>query len=183
MRSILEFYREFWEIQLHYSSDQVLDALEWDDFIRVASFMNIRSRGTKIEKRILSRNHWDKVRGHASHGDGRRGDGTVIEIKSSIITPLPGSGVTFRGIRPWHDVQEYYFVLVDLYNFRVQPNTTVFKLSKEQILYERDKEKTLCPYTMKKADRVKNEATELGTSFKNGDLERWKEKYSTQIEL
>lgn len=178
MKNISEFYQNFWETQLFYLKDDALFELEWNDFIKVVSIMNIKTCGTKIEQRILKSNGWIKIQGYSSHGDGLKSDGTVVEIKSSIISPLPGSSVTFRGIRPHHDISEYIFILIDLRQFKESPITHIFKLTKNDILNEKDIFKTLRPYNMKKADREKNVFSELGTSFKNGDLERWIKQYS-----
>jgi hypothetical protein len=183
LKPILEFFHDFWETQLHYTSEQNLSELKWDDFIRIVSLLNIKSCGTNIEKRILEQNSWTKIRGQASHGDGKKHDGTVVEIKSSIISPLPSSGITFRGIRPWHDVSEYYFILIDLSQYKCNPKTTVFKLTKDQVIQERDIHEVLKPYNMKKADRINNQSVELGTSFKKGDLERWKEAYDVTMQI
>lgn len=178
VKTISEFYQNFWETQLLYLDDDALSKLEWNDFIKVVSMMNIKTCGTRIEQRVLKANGWQKIKGHSSHGDGKKPDGAVVEIKSSIISPMPGSSVTFRGIRPHHDISEYIFILVDLRQFKESPITHIFKLSKDDIHNEKDIFKTLRPYNMKKADREKNVISELGTSFKNGDLERWIKQYS-----
>jgi len=183
MKTISEFFQLFWDKQLHYSSDEILRELEWDDFVKVVSMMNIKSCGTKIEHRVLEKNGWGKVRGHSAHGDGTKPDGAVVEIKSSIISPLDGSKVTFRGIRPHHNILEHYFVLIDLRDYKGNPVTNVFRLSKEDINHEKDERNVLRPYNMKKADREKNIFSELGTSFKKGDLERWIKQYSVEIDL
>ena len=181
MKTISEFYQDFWETQLSYLDDEILFNLDWNDFIKIVSVMNIKTCGTKIEKRILNANGWRKIQGHSSHGDGLKDDGTVVEIKSSIISPLPGSAVTFRGIRPHHDISEYVFILIDLSKFRESPVTHIFKLTKDDIFNERDIFQTLKPYSLKKADRERNFFSELGTTFKSGDLDRWIKQYS-QIE-
>lgn len=180
---IARFFKSYWDTLLRFHSDDVLNQLEWNDFIRLVSTMNIKTSGTKIEARILKLNDWKKIRGHSSHGDAISTDGKVIEVKSSIISPIRGSGVTFRGIRPWHNVDEYHFVLVDLSKYAEIPKTHTFKLSKQQINHEHNVERTLRPYNMKNDDRALNEKIELGTSFRKSDLERWVKLYSSEIKL
>ena len=183
MDQISSFFKEYWNMVLSYSSEEKLLTLNWDDFIRLVSVMNIKSCGTNIEKRILAQNNWIKVRGHDSHGDGMTPDGRIIEIKSSIVSPLKGSSVTFRGIRPWHKIDEHHFILTDLSDFRNKPITTTFMLTPQQIIYERDVEKVLTRYNKKKADVIDNENIELGTSFKKDDLKRWENEYRSKINL
>jgi hypothetical protein len=182
--SISDFFKNYWDTQLHYlEKEEELNVLDWANFIKVISLTNIKTCGTRIEQRILQKNGWTKIKGQASHGDGRKPDGTIVEIKSSIITPLKYSKVTFRGIRPYHEVHEHLFILVDLSKYKDGPMTYLFVLSKDDIIREKDEFNTLRPYTMKKEDRKKNALTELGTSFKKGDLERWKELYTKNVNV
>lgn len=174
--NINEYFEAYWKAQIFYSDNSNLDNLDWNQFIKVVSTMNIKSCGTKIEQRILRLNNWNKIEGHSSHGDGRNADGKIFEVKSSIITPNPKSRITFRGIRAWHLIDCHCFVLINLQNFTKSVETSIFILSKEQMNFEKER-KVFRPYTMKKADRLESANVELGSSFKKGDLERWKSIY------
>lgn len=178
-----EYFKNYWATQVEYLSESKLDLLSWDDFIKVASTMNIRTSGVKIENRILKKNNWQKVRGHASHGDGIRPDGKIVEIKSSIVTPIPGSTISFKGIRPWHEIDFHYFIIVHINDLGLGPVTEVLKLDREQINYEQNEMKTIRPYSGKKLDREGIKNVQLGAAFKKGDFERWVKNYSCKIEL
>lgn len=177
-----EFFNLYWSMQKKAQSPGYLDQLPWNAFIQLVSTMNIRTGGVAIESRVIAKNNWKKVRGHESAGDALDDDGKVVEIKSTIITPNPGSSVSFKGIRPWHNVDYHYFIVVDLSDIESEPITNSFKLDRVQI----DKEVTsgtLRPYSGKKIDRLEHAHHQLGASFKKGDLGRWIDSYSTSIKL
>ncbi len=179
LSEIKRFYESYWDLQIKYGNDSELDCLSWVDFVRITSTMNIKTRGTKIEKRILRLNGWQKARGRAAPADGLDRNGKSIEIKSSVLSPLEGSDVTFRGIRPWAKIDEHLFILINLQNHRTEAETSLFRLNQHQILREVDLG-ALKPYNMKREDRLQNEKTELGSSFRNGDLKRWKQLYPVE---
>jgi hypothetical protein len=182
MSEVEIFFKNFWQTQLRFNDSKELDALPWSSFIRLVSIQNIKSCGTKIEKRIISANGWEKVKGQKNHGDAKTAAGQIVEIKSSIVSPLPTSGVTFRGIRLWSAMDFYCFVLTNFQTPSWEPVTTVFKLTSEDLKAELAFG-ILKPYNMKKNDRAHNEKTELGISFSisNNDptYQRWLKKYQT----
>ncbi|MBK7962529.1 MAG: hypothetical protein IPK04_15860 [Bdellovibrionales bacterium] len=131
-----------------------MDALPWSSFIRLVSIQNIKSCGTKIEKRIISANGWEKIKGQKNHGDAKTAAGQIVEIKSSIVSPLLTSGVTFRGIRLWSAMDFYCFVLTNFQTPNWEPVSTVFKLTSEDLKTE-SAFGILKPYNMKKNDRAR----------------------------
>ena len=57
--SLSDYFQQFWTIQKKYQK-QDMSQLPWDDFIKIISTMNIKSRGIKIEKRVISLNSFRK---------------------------------------------------------------------------------------------------------------------------
>lgn len=181
-QEISQFFTSYWKTQLDYSNKDKLFNLTWNDFVKIVSTMNIRTGGVNLEKRIIVKNNWKKITGHASHGDALTEEDKIVEIKGSIISPLPGSTISFKGIRPWHNIDFHYFIIIHISNYNIDPITTVFKLNSEQLNSE-VKLGTIRPYSGKKADRNGQKNVQLGASFKKGDFERWKSHYEAKINL
>jgi|GEM_PF-5219584 len=155
--------------------------LPWNTFVKLASLCSIKRSGTLIERRLIDYNKWMKVRGRAHYGDATNDQMKKIEIKSSFLTPLGNGLPTFRGVRVWDQVDFYYFIAIDITDTTRDPQTTIFMLTKDQLLEEIRVYKTLRRYNKKQQDVAQNERSELGTAFTKSEYERWKLMYRTSV--
>lgn len=146
-----------------------LNELDWDFFVKAISMMNIKSRGMKIEKRVLARNNLKKSV-MSEEGDAWLETGEGLEIKTSFITPLLGSGVSLAGFRLWESKVKYYLcIIVDLRNPNEQPITYKIWLPKEK-LEEFDLQGKLSTPSMKKSIAVSNKNVARGLTLKTDEL-------------
>jgi len=174
----INFFNTYWDIQTQLGEYEKIKAHDWDIFVRMVSTMDIKRRGTFIEKRIIDCNKMKKITGQSAHGDALLGP-KIVEIKSSLITPLKSSKVTFRGIRTFHkDVNLYYFVLIDIREYKKSPLTSVYVLTKSDLKREK-----LKAYTGKKNDRAFNENVEKGITLTKNTLKDWDKYLSKKVKL
>ena len=117
-------YLNFWNNQKNLQKFD-MNKMPWNDFIKAVSLLNIKSRGMKIEKRILVNNATKLKKSIMSEeGDAWMENGDGLEIKTSFITPLIGSSVSLTGIRLWEEKVKFYFLLViDISNLESDPIT------------------------------------------------------------
>lgn len=141
----------------------ILDDLKTLDFLRAVSMRNLKSRATNIEMRIRKKNGWSKVQKRNNEfGDAKSNQFGFIEIKSSLVSPLEKSKVTFRGIKNWEVVDKFLFVIIDLKNYDLS-------YSPEYYLYLMDKkdieEESLKIYNQRIEVAEKNSLIARGLDF------------------
>lgn len=184
-----QYFKDFWTGQAYFRSYKVQDSLSWDELACVASTMNIRTSGTRLERRLILANPpWCKVVGKQNHGDAWIDSSRTqaVEIKTSFITPNKNSTSSFRGVRLWvREVVAHYFVLIDIRDMERGPMTKIFRLDREQLLKEF--ELGVFRVTNKKKkdrnteqERDPDSKTERGVYLTPADLKRW-EQYEDKL--
>ncbi|MBD64724.1 MAG: hypothetical protein CME62_05930 [Halobacteriovoraceae bacterium] len=166
-----KIFKNYWKIQKEYQLLN-MDHMEWRDLVKVSSTMNIKSRGIKIEKRIINLNQWKKSV-MSEQGDAWLNNGDGVEIKTSFITPLKGSSVSISGLRLWEEKVMYYLmIIIDISDTHIEPRTYFYWISKEQ-LHELDTQKRLGIPGMKKNDAIGNKNIPKSLNIKKYELEDW----------
>ena len=170
-------YKQYWTMQRNFQSFDMKD-MRIDDFFKVVSTMNIKSRGMKIEKRILINNaKYLKKSVMSEQGDAWLVNGDGLEIKTSFITPLVGSSVSLTGLRLWEEKVKYYFLLVvDIRNIDIGPISYAMWVPKEK-LDEMDKELKLGTPGMKKSDSKGNLNVAKSLCLSIETVEQWVKNY------
>ena len=172
-------YNDYWTLQTEYQNQSLID-IPWDEFIKIVSMMNIKSRGIKIERRIIEKNNWKKAV-QKEQGDAWLPSGEGIEIKTSFITPLKGSAVSLTGLRLWEDQVKYYFLLViDISDLSSAPKTYAYWVPKEELQKLDDAGRLGIP-GMKKSAATGNANVAKSLNNKKYELDEWAEKYSPYV--
>ena len=174
-------YKEYWLNQVKYQKSD-LSELDWNNFLKLTSTMNIKTRGIKIEKRIIEKNRYFDSKRY-EEGDAwlpnDNGEKTEdgLEIKTSFITPLKGSSVSIAGIRLWEEKVKYYLlIVVDLRNIERGPISYFMWVPKEEMKkYEKNGKLTII--NMKKTAAKNNINIPMGLSLNDSELADWLKKY------
>ncbi len=170
-------FKNYWVMQRDFQKYD-MNSMPLNDFFKVVSTMNIKSRGMKIEKRILINNaKFLKKSVMSEQGDAWLGNGDGLEIKTSFITPLVGSSVSLTGLRLWEEKVKFYFLLVvDIRNIEVEPIIYSMWVPKEK-LEEMDNNSKLGTPGMKKSDAKGNANVAKSLTLKTETLEEWAKLY------
>ena len=56
LENVDSIFKKYWSFQVKYQKCNLFDP-EWNNFIKLVSIMNIKTRGIKIEKRIIANNN------------------------------------------------------------------------------------------------------------------------------
>lgn len=170
-------YSNYWQLQIDYQQFD-MSQLPWNDFVKIVSTMNIKSRGMKIEKRIIKNNNYIKSIMNEEGDfwlDNERKNG--VELKTSFITPLKGSSVSLTGLRLWEKkVKFYLLIVVDISNPDNEPITYKMWVPKEDLI-KLDEDGKLRTPGMKKSVAAKNLNVARGLNIKKEHLGQWQEKY------
>ncbi|MEH0862298.1 hypothetical protein [Halobacteriovorax sp. DPLXC-1] len=177
VNQLQETYLNYWRLQIDYQQYD-MSRLPWNDFVKIVSTMNIKSRGMKIEKRIIKNNDFIKSVMNEEGDfwlDTERENG--VELKTSFITPLKGSSVSLTGLRLWEKkVKFYLLIVVDISNPQNEPITYKMWVPKEELI-KLDEEGRLRIPGMKKSIAAKNLNVARGLNIKKEHLNQWQEKY------
>ena len=174
--NIDETFINYWMLQKEL---QILDmnSLEWKEFIKVVSTMNIKSRGIKIEKRFIAKNELKKSV-MKEQGDAWLANGEGVEIKTSFITPLKGSSVSLTGLRLWEEkVLHYLFIIIDISDLEVDPKSYIFWVPKSKLVELEQLEKLATP-GMKKSAAMDNKNVAKSLTIKKDELDNWAKEFS-----
>lgn len=153
-----------------------LNDMSWNDFIKAVSLMNLKSRGIKIEKRLIEKNNFnDSIR--SEQGDAWLENGEGIEIKTSIKTVMKGSSFSLKGLRLWEDkVKHYIFVCIDISDLEKEPITHIMWVPKSYLLELEQSGKLQAPGDKGEVLAQKKLVQKMVT-FKKGELELWVQKF------
>lgn len=174
-------FLNYWEAQRKYQSFD-MSLMPWNDFAKVVSTMNIKSRGMKIESRIISNNNLKKSV-MSEEGDAWLASGAGVEIKTSFITPLKGSAVSLTGIRLWEEkVKHYLLIVVDISDLTREPRSYAMWVPKGK-LDEMDREQRLTTPGMKKSAAVGNKNIAKGLCLNTEELAAWEQKFPLPSEF
>jgi len=177
--NLKESFLDYWKLQQDYQKKEMSQMI-WNDFIMATSMMNIKSRGMKIEKRILTNNKEHLKKSIMNEeGDAWLSNGEGVEIKTSFITPLVGSAVSLTGLRLWEEEVKWYLLLVvDISELKIVPKTYLMWVPKEK-LDELDKEGRLTTPGMKKTAARNNKNVAKALTLSDEELESWSKEYKT----
>lgn len=187
-------FKNFWNLQrkLEKSKSENITKFNRDDFLKSVSMRNFKSRATDIKNRLRLKNEWEKVtekggvNSRKGCGDSWSNEFKFISIKTSLVSNLKGSTVTFRGIKEWEDIKHFVFVVLcisgEIDQWEIKPY--IFLLDRNQL-----EDEVLHIYDLKKGEAKLNEFVKKGISFTLKTLDqkddsvifkRWKKEYLTK---
>ena len=110
-------------------------------------------------------------------GDAWLDDGSGVEIKTSVVTPLKGSKVSLTGLKLWEEKVKYYLLIViDLRDLVQGPQTHVMWVSREEMLKAESQGLMNTP-GMKKSKAAENVNVQKGLQLKMSEVEEWTKQY------
>ncbi len=173
--NIDEYFKSHWSMQRKFQHLEMND-FELSRFLKIASTMNIKSCGIKIEKRFIALNKLRKSV-MSEEGDAWLANGEGVEVKTSFITPLLGSSVSLTGLRLWEQkVNHYFLFVVDLRDLDFGPKPYAMWIPKEYLQFLDDQGKLRTP-GLKKSDAKDNKKVQKSLSIKIDKLEDWVKRF------
>ena len=147
------------------------------DFVKFVSMKSPKSRGVDIEKRIAAQNGWSIRKKSGEDGDLTDLNGSKVEVKSTLITPLK-EPATLRGFRTWEKVSYYLIVILDIRNFSNKIDIHFFNIPPGEITTANG----YTTYSQSKKSITDATKLPLGIDFEIGDATflRWNSEFRVE---
>ncbi len=173
VKDLEQTYQDYWALQKEYQITD-MSSLPLNEFLKIVSMMNIKSRGIKLEKRFIVKNKLRKAI-RSEPGDAWLENGDGVEIKTSFITPLKGSSVSLTGLRFWEEDVKYYLLLViDISDLSKDPVLYPMWVPKDALINE---DVHFTTPNMKGEIAKANKNVPKGLCLNKATLEKWIKKY------
>lgn len=151
-----------------------------EDFLLFMNFVSPQIYGTRIQNYIINALELNKINSNLDRGDYFDKYGKYGEIKSTLNNYNDEkSNLHLVQIRLYQNIDEYLIFYGNVKNLN-NIKFDIFKLSKEQMIEEKEKLKMSSAHMVKNIENKKEYRTSIKTNSES--YKRWKEKYFATLE-
>lgn len=177
-----ELLEAFYEIKSKSTNPEFGFSDDWITFVKKMVFLSPKSRGSRIQNRIIKLNNGESVSSSDEKGDFKL-DGKFYEIKTSLLDAT-NKTIHIVGIREWQDIDGYFILVIDAQDYKAI-STFKFFLTKEQMSLELKQKNAQASSGTKEANKDNLKVAKRFSIEYNGTIfNGWKKQYKTdKIEL